>query len=501
MINAGAGSVTVDVQAGEDIECTYTNTRNDLGSITIGKISAGGIGKFAFQSLQFGSFNLTTTAVNQVATTKFENLQAGVFAIAEVVPDGWDLTNLQCASALGTSAIGINGAAAAVTLATNDAVSCTYVNFKLNDDAADDVTKLFIHRLTHGPDRARTIRRLNEQQRGMKDGGSLKDTEPLKFSGLKGGRVGDVKVATSLSRIRSSVAAAEAKKAAGLQGLGFSDAPLSGTVLNFDTRFDVWVEGHLSGYDETTGGFDRDGRFGILYVGADYAIHPFVLVGVLAQFDWTTEDVNSGPASLFGEVKGNGWMVGPYVGVKLIDGLYFDARVAWGRSDNELTLTDTIVGMRTGDFETDRWLASASLTGDWRQGNWRISPSATIAYGKESRERFFTSLGQFVPDADISIGRVTFGPEIGYSFTDDSGTVIEPHVRIEGIWNFTTDGDTTLTNGTVLGDEECRGKIEGGVNIRQPNGVLVRGAISYDGIGHDDFSSVTGSATISIPLN
>ena len=129
-----------------------------------------------------------------------------------------------------------------------------------------------------------------------------------------------------------------------------------------------------------------------------------------------------------------------------------------------------------------------------------MSPRISFAYGEESRENFVTSLGQPIGEADISIGRLTFGPEFGYSLKRQDGTVIEPQLKIEGLWNFTTDGDVTLSNGTILGDDEFRVRIEGGVQIRKPNGVGVRGTLTYDGIGADEFEAVTGKLWINIPL-
>jgi predicted regulator of Ras-like GTPase activity (Roadblock/LC7/MglB family) len=58
---------------------------------------------------------------------------------------------------------------------------------------------------------------------------------------------------------------------------------------------------------------------------------------------------------------GNGWMVGPYVGIQLSKNLIFDARAAWGQSDNQVNP----IGLYTDSFSTDRMLARANLTGNW----------------------------------------------------------------------------------------------------------------------------------------
>ena len=52
-------------------------------------------------------------------------------------------------------------------------------------------------------------------------------------------------------------------------------------------------------------------------------------------------------------------MAGPYVSARLGPNLYFTGRAAWGISENEVDP----FGLYTDDFSTDRWLASAELTG------------------------------------------------------------------------------------------------------------------------------------------
>ena len=81
-------------------------------------------------------------------------------------------------------------------------------------------------------------------------------------------------------------------------------------------------------------------------VSHEYKLTPALLLGVLAQFDWTDEDDDrTGIAT-----EGEGWLVGPYIVAKLAPHVYFQARGAWGESDNEVTP----FGTYTDDFDTTR---------------------------------------------------------------------------------------------------------------------------------------------------
>ena len=311
---------------------------------------------------------------------------------------------------------------------------------------------------------------------------------------------GQIKFSTSLSELRAVATAAEQQRQNDLMmkaGLNFADAPYINPSNALRPGLDVWVEGTIVRYNDDLGGVNRDGDFSVLYVGADYVVSPGVLIGALVQVDDTEEDIDD--PTLKGNIDGRGWMAGPYIGLRLADNLYFDARAAWGQSDNDLDLTDAALGRRTGSFETDRWLASATLTGNEYYGAWRFTPQIGIAYGEEDYGSYSTSLQQTIPGGGASIGRVTGTMEVGYRFNGYGGSIIEPHVAISGIWNF--DSDDLYVNGVLADSDESRARVEGGLLITTPSGVGLRGAAGYDGLGADDFEAVSGSLWINVPLN
>jgi outer membrane autotransporter protein len=310
----------------------------------------------------------------------------------------------------------------------------------------------------------------------------------------------DFKFSASLSDLRARAQAAEdadMQQKLEASGLGYRNLPYSRPANVVKPGLDVWTEGQLSFYEDGTGGLTRDGRFGIVYVGADLPLSTRVLFGVLAQFDWTTEKIKD-PA-LSGEIGGDGWMAGPYVGVKLAPNLLFDARIAWGTSKNNVTLTDALVGTRTGSFDTTRWLATSTLTGNYNYGPWRLSPQAGLEYGNEKNDGFTNSLGQSVSGNGISIGRLTLGSEIGYRIRLSDGSLVEPHVGITGIWNFHS--DDLIINGVLVTPNATRAKLEGGIIFKSVAGPSVRAAVSYDGIGSSELSALSGKLWLNLPFH
>ncbi|MCP4781241.1 MAG: autotransporter outer membrane beta-barrel domain-containing protein, partial [Hyphomicrobium sp.] len=285
------------------------------------------------------------------------------------------------------------------------------------------------------------------------------------------------KFGTSLSEVRVKAAEAEARaqqkklEAAGL--LSLSGASGLAPLQVPRTELDIWVEGQFSRYTDDLGGINRTGDFRILYLGADYVLAPGVLVGALIQVDDTKEDINGSDRT--GEIDGTGWMVGPYFMAKLLDNLFFDARAAWGQSNNDIWLQDgKLDTYRTGSFETERWLATATLTGVHTYGGFRLSPELGLAYGYESYATYTNSLGQPVKGASANIGRLTGGVELGYQIQMRNGTTIEPMVGITGIWNF--DSTPLKIDGVLQQTDESRAKVEGGLQISTPSGLGLRAA-------------------------
>lgn len=535
-----------------------------LGSITIVKTLQGGTlqssQSFDFDGGSLGSFSLPEGGNFDKS---FVDLQSVQYTVVETSQPNkaWSVSSITCDAQKFT----VVDNTVIIDLGPGENVMCTFTNvFDQVDEKMELVTKLFLHRrvdnlLTHGPDRARLIRRLgpqtiggsgnsggtpplkvtgqydnqttdigrqtvglneggaadtplsniggnynshaadNDQQTvGTKYGGAT-GTLPIGLTGQYNNQTTDLKFSTSLFEImQDAVSRKQAELSKIDKKLALQSQALDNAILTTRPGLNIWAEGHVTRYDDSTAGINREGDFKILYLGADYALSENIVIGGLVQVDRTYEELVD-MVDLSGEVEGDGWLIGPYVGIRLTPGLLFDARFAWGQSDNRIALDDDALGFRTGEFDTERWLATARLTGNWSYGGLLVTPSAELAYGMEDQDAYKNSLGQDVRANEISIGRLTFGPEISYTATTEDGSTIRPHVSIEGIWNFDT--KEFVADGSVKETEDFRAKIEGGIIFQQKNGYSIRAAGHYDGIGDDDLESYGGEVTVNVPLN
>ncbi|MDH4982158.1 autotransporter outer membrane beta-barrel domain-containing protein [Hyphomicrobium sp. D-2] len=299
----------------------------------------------------------------------------------------------------------------------------------------------------------------------------------------------NIRFSQSLSQLRRQAADAQMRK--DRMALGAGDGGSLPLAYETASPWDIWVEGRYSAFDDDNGNLGRDGHVGVLYVGGDYRVTENVIVGVLAQFDWAKDE--SGVLS--SKVDGSGWMIGPYMSARIHDNIYFDLRAAWGRSDNDIDVANA-----TGSFDTSRWLVKGTLAGNWMHDVWRITPSAELAYVEESADAFTNSAGTFVPGQDVSLGRLQFGPEIGYRIRHTADTFIEPFAALKGVWDF-DNPNVAIIDGFVVGPGNFWGRLQGGLNVVTSSGWYARGLASWDGIGADDYNGFTLQGTINVPLN
>ncbi len=129
-----------------------------------------------------------------------------------------------------------------------------------------------------------------------------------------------------------------------------------------------------------------------------------------------------------------------------------------------------------------------------------MTPSAELAYVEESQEAFTNSAGVFVAGQDVSLGRLQFGPEVGYRFAHTPQLLIEPFAAIKGVWDW-DNPNVQIIDGFVAGPGDFWGRLEGGLNVLSLDGTVVRGLASWDGVGSSNYSGYTLQAIANVPLN
>ena len=231
-------------------------------------------------------------------------------------------------------------------------------------------------------------------------------------------------------------------------------------------------------------------------MGADYILNPKLLVGMLAQYDKMRQSSTSQQT----EVSGNGWMAGPYATVRLSENVFWQARGAWGRSNNTVSPFMTY----TDAFASSRWLASTTVSGRWHYGQWSFKPSASVSFIEDIAHSYTDTYGLVIPTIKSQLGQAKIGPEISYQYKGIEDLVLEPRAGAQLIWNFagaTTAAGISLSGNDPSGPSGGRGRTELGVRATTAGGTSVDLSTSYDGLGAKGYSAVTGRAAVHVPLN
>jgi hypothetical protein len=215
-------------------------------------------------------------------------------------------------------------------------------------------------------------------------------------------------------------------------------------------------------------------------LGLTRKLSPDLLVGVLGGYE--TFDYRSDAVA--GRLKGGGWTVGSYLGGNLWRGVRFDAAAAYSGVGYE-----GAAGTTFGQFNGNRWLMSAGLTGSYKAGGFEIQPSAKI-YGLWERESAYTDLrGTLQPDRTFTTGRASGGVKLLYSYAWGSGIAVAPYAGLYADYYFSGDNAAAVALAGAAPTastpflEGWSARATGGVAATFENGAAISFGGEFGGIG------------------
>lgn len=255
-------------------------------------------------------------------------------------------------------------------------------------------------------------------------------------------------------------------------------------------RFDAWFDARVSQYEEEVApGVDKEGRFGMFSFGTDYAVRPGLIIGGLVQLDNLNEEAEKLRAS----VEGRGSMIGPYASIRLAPDLVLDTRAAWGISDNTAQLAD---GSST-DFETERKLLRAQLTGTRSLRGFTVSPNVNLAFMEENQ---ISGIG-FNEDesASATIGRMGIGTAVSRRVELKNGKFLEPRAALSTQWDVPNFENVSKTFSDATNESGV--KAEAGLTFGRPDGLSIEASGMLEGLGNEDFDAWGARLSLKKTLN
>ena len=126
VIDFASGSVAIDVDEDETIECTFAN--QPTSKIRVFLETPGGVaGSAAFTYAVSGDLpGFTISHPDQSQAEIFA--AAGTFTITQQTPDGWELTDLSCVDPDGGTSVDLAAGTANVDVDADETVDCTFTN-------------------------------------------------------------------------------------------------------------------------------------------------------------------------------------------------------------------------------------------------------------------------------------------------------------------------------------------------------------------------------------
>jgi hypothetical protein len=121
--------VSVVLAAGDDVTCTFTNTRK--ATIIVKKVMVGGTGTFTYTGTPSGSISVNNGTIQSTVSP-------GQYVSTEAAQAGWDLTSVSCDDA--NSVGSVPNSNATFNAEAGETVTCTFTNTKRGHILIDKVT-------------------------------------------------------------------------------------------------------------------------------------------------------------------------------------------------------------------------------------------------------------------------------------------------------------------------------------------------------------------------
>ena len=241
---------------------------------------------------------------------------------------------------------------------------------------------------------------------------------------------------------------------------------------------------HDGVWGEVTGSYGNSDSGDTKSVLGSFGIHrkysENLLVGAMLQFDLSDHVL----AGNIGRIDGTVWLVGPFFAARhASQPLYFEGRLLYGESDNDIRFIDRDLGVRTGSFDTTQLLAQIRVEGEIalsdRDEGPRLIPYADARWIEDRAEEFTDRIGNRfvnrVPGQKVSTGQLELGSNVEIPVAVNHGEMTLTSGL--GLVYANTEGDY------IPSDSRGRGRGEIGFSYGLDTNVRIDFEIFYDGIG------------------
>ena len=482
-VGLSAGTILVELPVNVAIQQRFGNVQ----LVTTTPSGVSGEASFTYTSDVPAFNNLTLSTRGNTANASSGSILFGSYAITQSAPPGWRVKSFNCSGDLdGATRFDAATATATIDVDPSENIVCVYENVR-DEDAVRLATQRAIRNfmvrradriVDAAPDLSRRFtERLSNQRGGVSANVSGRGYYNMNFS-------------ASLAGMRNQAAAEDAS----------SRARYNNTETPFMDGWDIWLAAEISGISDDRAGERASTDFAMGQLGVDYLLNDDLIIGAMAQYDWMDDQARevfvTAGAVRGAQVQGEGWMAGPYAVWNIKDTLVLDVSATYGESDNRVNP----LGLYSDDFDTERFMLRANLTGEFRSGPWSLRPQAGITHFEESQDGYTDSLGIAIPGQDITLGRLRAGPQLAWRGETDGGGWLEVSGAVRAVWDYDTADLLTESGGLTSGGRDMRADAEIGFAAQTKWGPLIRFEFGMSGLGVSDYEAQTARLEIRVPF-
>jgi outer membrane autotransporter protein len=290
-----------------------------------------------------------------------------------------------------------------------------------------------------------------------------------------------------LQQMLSAGAAGESKSQTGALDYGMHgskdgpDQPRS--------RFNSWVRGAYTDFDDDKVNADRDGHLWTVIGGISYQLAERTQIGIFSRYRDGEVDSSSLAASLDTEGVGGG----AFISTTLASGVRISGAALYEDADSNININGV-----TGSFDANQTVLEARIDKRITRGRHWLEPAVNLLYVNTDQDDFTDSNGNFVVNRDLTLGRLKYGSQVGTTYRHGQ-TVIKPFAKIAGIWDFDNEGNIAATTSAVFSSGEHAINLGGGVEVVYGNGMTLK--VASDWASYDtDFEAWTIYGGFGAPL-
>lgn len=204
-----------------------------------------------------------------------------------------------------------------------------------------------------------------------------------------------------------------------------------GNAGSLENKFAVWGRADWTRIDDNTAGGKWDANLWTLVLGGDYKFHDRMLAGLSFTYSYMHGKTKFNNGKIQGD---HGFGVAPYMNVRALDWLDFDAIVGYTRVNKDRSRTAVGTGQKvTAKPHSDRWYATLAANAHHQINRWALLGRLGYNHAQDKQKSFTETNGDRYTSQTVKMNRVFARLQGGYQVNES----MMPYLFLTYAYDFT----------------------------------------------------------------